>query len=359
MKRIRSLDGIRAVAIILVLISHVSGGIHSPITHNKFFVILGNGNLGVNIFFAISGYLITKLLLFERQKTGRISLKDFYVRRVLRIFPVFYLYILVVILLKVFFIPRLFENYTMIVVAALYLWNYAHLFNLHINATNRNDLQLFGHFWSLSLEEQFYLIWPITLIKLNSFTLKKTLVIILLIMPVIRVATYFFMPGSRGQINMMLQTGSSSIFMGCLGALIENTDFFNKKIVGIINNTKLIWGLAIFLFILSPLLSLYFKGSYYVTIGNALETVCIIILLFWCVYVPSKVAWFLNSKIMVEIGILSYSLYIWQQLFLRGHVKLWFNRFPQNIFLVFIVAAISYYLVEKPILKLKKKFVKI
>jgi len=342
----------------MVLLEHASSGIPRSITHTLAFKLISDGSLGVKIFFVISGYLITKLLLIEREKTGRISLKDFYLRRIFRIFPVFYLYVITVVILKIFFVPTLFESFTLVGLAAAYLWNYAHLFRIHTSAHDY-VYKFFGHFWSLAMEEQFYLIWPILLVKLNSHKLKKVVIGILIIMPFIRIATYFLMPGSRGQMEMMLQTGGNTIFTGCLGALIENTVFFKEKVMKFIGNNAIVIVMAIFLFICSPLLYIYIKGVYKVPIGNSIDNICIILLLFWCVYVPSRVSDFLNTKVMIQIGVLSYSLYIWQQLILTRRIDFWVNRFPQNFVVVFAVAFISYYLIEKPILNLKKKFVRI
>jgi peptidoglycan/LPS O-acetylase OafA/YrhL len=359
MKRIKSLDGMRAIAILLVLFAHSLPTMPLHLSKNAYNLLVTNGELGVTIFFVISGYLITKLLVLEREKTGRISLKDFYLRRIFRIFPVFYLYIIVIISLKLFFIPTLFENYSIVGLAALYLWNYAHVFNFRASPSD-NAFSIFGHFWSLAIEEQFYLLWPIMLIKLNMGTLKKLVIGIILITPFIRVATYFFVPERRGNADMMiLEAGGNSILIGCLGALIEKTNFFKEKILRIISNNGLICFFAIFLFIISPFLWLYLRRSYSMPIGNEINSICIILLLFWCVNIQSKVSDFLNSKVLIQIGLLSYSIYIWQQLFMNGKTHFWFNKFPLNIFLALIVAVISYYLVEKPILRLKKRFTRI
>jgi peptidoglycan/LPS O-acetylase OafA/YrhL len=355
MQRIRSLDGMRAISIIMVLLDHVKHTLPSILIDNYPVTLICDGPLGVEIFFVISGYLITKLFLIEREKKGNINLKDFYLRRIFRIFPVFYLYVIALILLKCFFIPTLFESYTLVGLAAVYLWNYAHLFNIHTSASD-NVNWFFGHFWTLSIEEQFYLLWPIMFIKMSNITLKKVVIGIILIIPFIRVATYYLMPGSRGQINMMLQTGGAIIFMGCLGALIEDSSFFRDKILRIINKKSLILFITIYLFIVSPLLYLFAGGIYDVPIESFLNSLCIIILLFWGIHIPSKVSNILNSKVLIQIGILSYSLYIWQQLFLTTNTHFWFNLFPQNLILVFLVALISYYLIERPILRLKKRF---
>jgi len=357
MNRIKSLDGIRAISIFMVLLGHCADTIGPVITDNNIFPFFANARLGVRIFFVISGYLITTILIKERNKPGPIILAHFYIKRTLRIFPVFYLYIIVLILLKNFFIPTLFDNYEWIAFASVFGWNYAHLF-IAPNAANENVVWFFGHFWTLSMEEQFYLLWPITFIKISVFWLKRLILGIIILAPLIRLATYYFMPDSRGQIEMMLHTGGSVILVGCLGALLENSSFFKKRILNVINSNALIIFLALFLFVISPILSFSFQGVYKLPFGAGLESMAIILLLFWCINVPSKVSNFLNGRLISHIGVLSYSLYIWQQLFLNNKIHYWFNQFPQNIVLVFVVAHLSYYFIEMPFLGLKKRFIK-
>lgn len=353
MKRINSLDGIRALSIIMVLLGHASETMPEVINHNIIFRLLSNSSLGVKIFFVISGYLITRLLLKEKAKTGHIDVKDFYIRRIFRIFPVFYLYIAITVLIKIFLVKDIFTNYSLAGYAALYLWNYQVLF--HPIVGHDNGYWFFGHFWSLSMEEQFYLIWPLVFINLTPISLKKIVLGIIFLMPFLRVITYFIMPNTRGQIGMMLHTGGDSILVGCLGALIENTENLKEKWMKIIQSKYLIWCIAVFMFIISPLLSMRFKGNYNLILGISLNNICIMFLIFWCINVESKISRFLNAKYVMHVGVLSYSLYIWQQLFLTKIYTSWVNKFPQNLLLVFIVATFSYYIIEKPILGLKKR----
>lgn len=356
MNRIKSLDGIRALSIIMVLLGHARDTMPPSITENILFRLFSNSSLGVSIFFVISGYLITKLLIRERVHTGSIDLKDFYKRRIYRIFPVFYLYIFVVLLLKWFYLHDIFTDYSLATYAGLYLWNYKHLFPGILGPDN--GFWFFGHFWSLSMEEQFYMLWPLMFMKIRKIHLKKVLVGIMVVMPVARLFTYLWAPDSRGQIGMMLHTGGDAILLGCLGAVLENSREFKEKLMTYLRKTTLIIATGAFLFIISPTLSFYFKGAYSLTIGMSLNNVCIMIMIFWSIYIPSKVANFLNTKPLMYIGILSYSLYIWQQLFLTNIYSSWVHQFPQNLFLVFVVAVLSYHLIEKPILKLKKRSVK-
>jgi len=353
MARTKSLDGIRAISILMVTAGHALLTLPASVGENKVVQLFSNAALGVQIFFVISGYLITKLLLLERKKTGKIDLKGFYIRRVLRIFPVFFLYLITLVLLKYSLMPEVFRSYSLILFAALYLWNYKHYFKADPAGDNGNFYM--AHFWSLSMEEQFYLLWPITFIRNRKNLIKITIAIMLLI-PLVRIASYFLMPGSRPQVTMMLHTGGDTIIMGCFGALLEQTNTFKNSLVPILKSNLLILAVALFLFVLSPLLSMYLKGMYALTVGQSLNNLCIMALIFWAIYIPSAVSTALNSKILVHTGILSYSIYIWQPLILNHKTNFWINQFPQNILVVMAIAFLSYYAIEKPLLNLKKRF---
>ena len=140
--RIPSLDGLRALSISFVLVGHLALNTGFPIQRSWW--TDAYAHYGVRIFFVISGFLITTLLLGERQKTGKIDLKEFYIRRAYRIFPAAYFYLLVVTFL---FYSSLSLNY--LVAAYTYMTSYA----IH-------SPWILRHLWSLSVEEQFYMLWP-------------------------------------------------------------------------------------------------------------------------------------------------------------------------------------------------------
>ncbi len=355
MNRIKSIDGLRAISIVMVLLAHARPTMPRILTDHFFFDFIANAALGVRIFFVLSGYLITKILIIEEAKTGFINIRHFFVRRILRIFPIFYLYILVVVLLKISHIPNIIDKISDVVPALFYLWNYKFLWV----DTSGNANWFLGHFWSLSMEEQFYLLWPFAFAifysKNSGSLFLRVLVAVIVLMPVLRVMTYFLMSDNRGQIGWMLHTGGDSILIGCLGALVEKTERFRSVFVHYLSNKWLVGFTLIFLFVVSPILSISFGGSYHLPFGISLDNIFILILVFWIMYVPTLFAKFLDHKVMVHIGILSYSLYVWQQIFLTDIHKYWFNLFPQNLIIVFLVGFFSYYVIEKPILGLKKK----
>lgn len=353
--RIRSIDGIRAVSIIMVVLAHASHSIPSCITNKILFKYVSNSALGVSFFFVISGYLITKLLLAEKEKKGSISIKNFYFRRIFRIFPIFYLYIITVVLIKIFFVHHIFHSYYLVVFACLYIWNYKHLFSYQ-EIGNDEGNWFFGHFWSLSMEEQFYLLWPLVFQRVNKELLIKSTLIIIVLMPLLRVTTYFVMPNSRGQIGMMLQTGGDTILIGCVGALLENKILHSRLIRFMLNNNYIVLLVCAFTFVISPFLSERLRGAYSLSIGISLNNITIFFLVLWAIHIPSIISKILNLKLFIYIGMLSYSLYIWQQLFLGFESTNSFSKFPLNIIVIIIVSIVSYNVIEKPILKLKSRF---
>ena len=152
LSRIPSLDGLRALSIFLVVALHTLQRYN--MSHHVWlgWYAVFNGASGVFIFFEISGFLITSLLLQEHERRGSVSLRGFYLRRVFRILPPLYFYIAVVVLLGLF--GRLALNRSDIVSGLLFFHNFApHL-----------TMWSMEHLWSISVEEQFYLWWPLLLI---------------------------------------------------------------------------------------------------------------------------------------------------------------------------------------------------
>ncbi len=354
MERLKSIDGLRAIAITMVVLGHAAHTIPAYVSQNYLYGLVSNASLGVRVFFVISGYLITKLLLAEERKTTTINIKHFYLRRLLRIFPVFYLYIFVIVILKLFFIPDIFQHYALVMFAGLYLWNYKHLFT-HSDFLHDKGSWFFGHFWSLAMEEQFYLLWPLAFKNINKKLLTKIVLSIILVMPALRVATYFLVPNSRGQITMMLHTGGDTILVGCLGALLEERILRHKRMNALFNNTFFVVISFTFVFLVSPYLGKHFSHAYGLAVGRFADNFVILFVLLWSVHFNSAFSRIMNAAVLVHVGILSYSIYIWQQLILTNEIHYTANSFPLNIFILLAIATGSYYIIEKPILGLKKR----
>jgi peptidoglycan/LPS O-acetylase OafA/YrhL len=181
--RIPSLDGIRALSIYLVLLAHLKGTAGFPIANGR--STIGDiGELGVRIFFVISGFIITKLLLQELEQSGAISLRRFYLRRTLRIFPASYCYLAVIGLISAF--GFLSVTGSDLRNGAVYLMNYAKTRSWSV-----------GHMWSLSVEEQFYLLWPAVVCAFGRIRAMQAAALLVVLAPVSRVVIWYAFPDLR------------------------------------------------------------------------------------------------------------------------------------------------------------------
>lgn len=331
--RIASLDGLRALAIIFVLLSHVSGTDRYP----HILRWLSTGEFGVRVFFVLSGFLITTLLLKELEVTRRISLKKFYLRRVFRIFPASYTYILVIFILGA--AGAILLHAHDIAHAATYTSNYY------------DDRSWYaGHLWSLSVEEQFYLLWPLTLFIAGKKRGMMIAGLVCFLVPVIRCSEFAFF---HIHVYARFETNADSLAIGCL--LAGTREWLNRQSW---YNAAMSSGL----FILVPVFTLIlnspgWKLRVQFTAGDFLMNLGIALCLDWSIRSAAHpVGKVLNWRPLMFLGALSYSLYLWQQPFLDRHVKSPLTAFPLNILLAFAAALASYYFVEKPFLRIKKRF---
>jgi peptidoglycan/LPS O-acetylase OafA/YrhL len=342
--KIPYLDGLRGYSILSVIVMHAAGSQRVPRWLIPANLLLGNGWLGVDIFFAISGFLITTLLLREVDRTGTISLRGFYQRRIARIFPAAYVYIAMIALLV--FIGVLQTHWGAFVAASLFCWNYGVAFNL---VTGTPDEGIFNHFWTLSLEEQFYLFWPGCLVMLGRTRSRNIAIVSVVLLPFARLASYALFPTSRLQLTAMFHLGIDQIFWGALVALIY-TDGTHLKLKG---NRYLGWltlAYAIFtIFVLPPAIDhVPGLGRFVVpTVNSSFGA----LLLLWLLSgnTPGIVRTILLWRPLCWVGMLSYSLYVWQQLLLTE--KSMAAPFPFNVGLAVLAAILSYYLVESPLRK--------
>ena len=335
--RIPSLDGLRALSILIVILRHFySQDYFNP--NCRYISILFDGQFGVNVFFVISGFLITSLLTKEEEVAGSISLNKFYLRRALRILPAFFFLLLFYGILQYFEIIHISRD----------SWLTTLTFTKFLNGGT--DWYTW-HIWSLSVEEWFYLVWPLMFIRKNNRELILWSIVI--IIPLIKLFSYFNLIPTISDLSIL--TRSDAIAMGCLlcfnrerieSILFKNSRYFYYFIFAVF------FLLAIFYFNknyeLIKLLAIAFGGSHG-TIANFLIGLILI------KSITLKHGWWfrlLNHRIMVWIGTLSYSLYLWQQFFIHNSFN-WYNSFPINLLLIVIFALTSYHFIEKPFLRLK------
>ena len=345
--RIPSLDGLRAVLIFLVIGSHATRTTDFPEWAGSVAPYLFNGSLGVSIFFVISGFLITWLLLVERERTGGVSLSAFYRRRVLRIFPVMYLFLLTV-LVGSRWIYRDFSTAEWIS-AATFTRNYY------------DGNWSLGHLWSISVEEQFYLLWPLTLTILRSrrdFIVAA--VVVIAFAPLARVALY--RSDWRWLGDYAFFTKADSLMFGCLLAALLRfpqgslplTSFLRKRALSIqlvsIAVIYVVWMISLYGMI----------GVITVPFGPTLQGAAIMCLVGSLIVSRRGIGFrLLNTRSVIWVGVLSYSLYIWQQVILYPGTypdgDLWWRAFPQNLAIITLVACLSYYGIERPFLRMKAR----
>jgi len=298
------------------------------------------GSLGVTVFFVISGFLITYLLLAEDSKNHHVNVKLFYIRRVIRIVPVYLLYLIFI------FLCRNIDHISASTENVLHILTFTTNFDKTIGA-------LFQHFWSLSVEEQFYFIWPATLIIFRKH-LKIVLLIFIVFCCLSRVFSYKF-PDYASYTLSPFFNFSDAIFIGAFGGILF---FENKKIC-----TLKIFG-SYSLQVIMVVLVVVFKyfstsgkfGVIALPLGNTIISFSILFLIFAYINPSDKVIFkILNYKAVVHIGVLSYSIYIWQQFFFMGQSGFW-RIFPYNVVEVYVVSLASYYLWERPFLRIKNRF---
>jgi peptidoglycan/LPS O-acetylase OafA/YrhL len=340
------LDGFRAISIILVVISHGRFSRGFPFQNSELPLWI-MGSLGVSVFFVISGFLITYLLLAEDSKNGRIDVKHFYIRRAIRIIPVYALYLIFVFLCIMF--VSFYGNFHHINFSAQ---NLVHILTFTVNF-DKNIIPVFQHFWSLSVEEQFYFIWPATLIIFRKH-LKIVILIFMVFCCLSRVFSYKFPDYAVYTLSPFFNF-SDAIFIGAFGGILF---FENKKICKLKMFSN--YGLQLIMVVLIVTFK-YFStagkfGVIALPFGNTIISFSILFLIFAYITPSDKVIFkILNYKAVVHIGVLSYSIYIWQQFFFMGNTGAW-RIFPYNIVEVYVVALASYYLWEQPFLKLKNRF---
>lgn len=334
---LQSLDGLRAISILLVIIGHLSG------TRNfgpsVWIGGLGDiAHLGVVVFFVISGFLITTLLQTEHEKYGSVSLKLFYARRAIRIFPASFVYLAVVSSLALAGIIQLHRHD--IIHALTYTVNY------HVDRS-----WFIGHLWSLSVEEQFYLLWPFAFVALGW---KRSLWVssaVIIVGPLARAAAWFFFRGTPYRDLEMFPMVADSLAAGCILAGARQWLETQK------------WYLALF----RPAVSLLLLSVVFITnrllgytlfdvFGRGLINILLAILIHRSVYCwRDFVGRVLNWRPLAFCGVLSYSLYIWQQLFINRTSGAWINAFPQNLLFAIIAALMSYMLLEQPLMALRHR----
>jgi peptidoglycan/LPS O-acetylase OafA/YrhL len=265
----------------------------------------------------------------------------FYFRRTFRIWPVAYTYILVIALLSALGLAQI-PKHNLI---------YALTFTMN---HNQNGAWVTGHLWSLAVEEQFYLVWPLVFLFTGYRGRIIACMSIVIAAPLLRIGTFLYAPDIFQAMESSLLYLGDAIAIGCLLALLAGTLLKSERAKRFFESP---------LFFLVPLMAVAMYATlqsslwpkFHLAIGNTISLLCIAAVIWRVIYWQDWATRILNSRVFVFVGILSYSLYVWQQIFLDEAGRFWINRFPQNLVLAFFAAVFSYYVVETPFLRLRER----
>lgn len=355
MRFIRGIDSLRALAIMGVILTHWAPGTLSKVPW---------GGIGVHFFFVLSGFLITKILFESRIKVesengSYISLiKKFYIRRALRIFPIYYLSI---------FVLLIFKNYTHIDFESALIYCLTYTTNFYFYKIGNWDGEI-SHLWSLAVEEQFYFIWPCFMILIN----KKYLFWVICLFLVFGLASeYFYSTTPKG--DLLPNTCFDGFALGALLAwvLVYKLEYKNRfyalsKIIGIS-------ALILFLFIL-------FNNHIIINIPQRFLTFLISLWILSYVVFNSEsknpfFTFIFHNPFLLFLGKISYGMYLYHfilpQLLNTEIINKYFNPhlpdfffvhhfkwlfFFENFIILIIVSWLSYVYIETRFLNLKKHF---
>ncbi len=346
------LNGIRAIAALSVVFSHINNRLdYFKLPKSK---LLDLANFGVTIFFTLSGFLISYLLLKEKEKTGTINIKMFYMRRVLRIWPLYFIYLLIVILLNGIHSVQWPILFVLLMIPNLRN-SFAGITNIAVGSNNLT--YMVGHYWSLGVEEQFYAFWPWIIKK------SKKLLLFLILFPLlylfIKVVLRLFQ-APTGIITFFNYTRFGCLSIGALGAYL----YFN-------NSSKLnYWFKQKWIEISAWLLLLIVAfNKFHITsiIDHEIISVVTLIIIINQISNPKRII-NLENNVFDFLGKISFGIYVYNPLviylmaFIINAIGIENSLLKQIVIYVLIVTAViltahlSYNYFEKIFLKLKYNY---
>lgn len=278
--RNQALDGLRAIAAITVV------AFHSKMPGFR------GGFIGVDVFFVLSGYLITRLLLAEHHKNGRINFKRFWLRRLARLYPALILMLLAFVCVSSWVLSDA-ELKKEVLWSASYLSNFSMAYF--------NEPQYTSHTWTLAVEMQFYLFWPLVIVFLASHQNEKISLILaslFLIVTTWRMYSHHVFGWQNSYYSF--DTRASGLVLGSLLATI-NWRLSSQQL------TKIGYISALVLIVLSTQLKMYNSTAVILTVLVELAAAGVVL----TALSPNSLSKFLSHPILVKIGIWSYGLYLW------------------------------------------------
>jgi peptidoglycan/LPS O-acetylase OafA/YrhL len=356
-----ALDGLRGAAVLAVFLYHFGGGSHAPTTLpvRLYLIVVHSGWLGVDLFFVLSGFLITGILYDTAHKDSRI--KNFYARRALRIFPLFYGVLFGFLLLT----PVLHLHWQ-----AGHAFYFLYLYNmmpwLAPNLGSPGPAMMLNHFWSLSVEEQFYLLWPFVVwfvpdrrkllwiaVALMAFALGSRLYIVLYV-------------GTQDTMLGLLQTRADSLLFGAAVALLVRGPSGRSLPA---TPVAIVSGLLSLLVLWRGQISFH-HSQLIGTVGYTTIGIFFSCIVYWAQTEENWVTRIFSASFLRFFGRYSYGLYVYQGLlmiFIIPYVhtvqRLVHSEAIGGVLFIFLalgllvsISMLSFHLFEEPILRLKKHF---
>ena len=345
-----SLDGLRGVAVLFVMLHHSA---KAP-----------GGFVGVDIFFVLSGFLITAVLMQEWAQTGSVRLRDFYARRALRLFPALFL-------LLAFFVaaPRFFgiaeeHRWDRLLPPLFYYANWALAFQWV-------QLGVLSPTWSLSIEEQFYLLWPALLVLLLVFRARRSLILGVVLFGIAAavieraVMWHVLGPSAWPRIFWGLDTRMDALLLGCLIGLLAAWGWLPKggPLLRVANGAAApaLALLAILAYTAPPPTS----GALHNGVGLSASLAAAVLIMALVTSPPKGVLAILEAPAICWVGRISYGLYLWHVPIFHGVLNetrmarmgisgLWLDLLRWTV--TFGIAAASFYLLERRALELRRLF---
>ena len=356
-RRLPGLDGLRGIAVLAVIIYHADVS------------LLVGGFLGVDVFFVLSGFLITTLLINELTETNTVDRARFYIRRIRRLMPALLLVLFFSVLVSgLFVLDAAYHVRRDLPWAMTFVLNWSYLFFEQSYFVNISRPPLLQHLWSLSVEEQFYVVWPIMLIglykvKIGNLTPRVKIFIASAVLAFastawmvhLSVANGYPIPNDPSRVYFGTDTHAMGLLVGCAAAALWRSERLNERLTpdraAAMNGLGLfsIAGLAYFFLFVSELNEFLYRGGFLVL------SILTAILVLVAAHPGLKFGKRLGNPVLKWFGDRSYGIYLWHWpifVLMRSGIDIqWPDpiAFVVKVAIVLVIADMSYRFVELPI----------
>ena len=349
------LDGLRAIAVLFVLWQHVPQNVPAYPEWLRYAELIGPGGLGVHIFFVLSGFLITRILLVERERG--LPLRRFMLRRLLRIFPIYYL------LLLILWVTG--SQGEGLFYCALYVSNFWFIFGT--NTASAGDMQ---HTWSLCIEEHFYLLWPLVVAFMSRVAARRTLVFVVLPLSIASAPLGWLWTSDAQQFDQWTMYSSTVQFLplglGCLLAFGERELVERPQRYVVLGGALIFAGALCSSVVYALLPFLWFQvpplvdEAYWPLLTVAYTSLIPlgVVMAAIAAQKSSLLAW-LKFAPLRGVGRISYGLYLYHLPIFHGLIDRTAPTGEQVVWAVvisFAAATVSYFVIERPLLRYGARF---